>query len=141
MNPKEENKMNILIFNDISDKIMKQITSKAKLNLSQIRLLLFFDETQNKLMTMGELAKGLQISLSTLSRQLKQNITLSLLHIDVNTKNSTKLVQLNQSGIEKQTSLKEIIASVNQDIFQYWDESELCFLTTELSLINKRLNS
>lgn len=133
--------MNILIFNDISDKIMKQITSKAKLNLSQIRLLLFFDETQNKLMTMGELAKGLQISLSTLSRQLKQNITLSLLHIDVNTKNSTKLVQLNQSGIEKQTSLKEIIASVNQDIFQYWDESELCFLTTELSLINKRLNS
>lgn len=141
MNPKEENKMNILIFNDISDKIMKQITSKAKLNLSQIRLLLFFDETQNKLMTMGELAKGLQISLSTLSRQLKQNITLSLLHIDVNTKNSTKLVQLNQSGIEKQTSLKEIIASVNQDIFQYWDESELGFLTTELSLINKRLNS
>lgn len=141
MNPKEENKMNILIFNDISDKIMEQITSKAKLNLSQIRLLLFFDETQNKLMTMGELAKGLQISLSTLSRQLKQNITLSLLHIDVNTKNSTKLVQLNQSGIEKQTSLKEIIASVNQDIFQYWDESELCFLTTELSLINKRLNS
>lgn len=140
MNPKEENKMNILIFNDISDKIMKQITSKAKLNLSQIRLLLFFDETQNKLMTMGELAKGLQISLSTLSRQLKQNITLSLLHIDVNTKNSTKLVQLNQSGIEKQTSLKEIIASVNQDIFQYWDESELGFLTTELSLINKRLN-
>lgn len=141
MNPKEENKMNILIFNDISDKIMEQITSKAKLNLSQIRLLLFFDETQNKLMTMGELAKGLQISLSTLSRQLKQNITLSLLHIDVNTKNSTKLVQLNQSGIEKQTSLKEIIASVNQDIFQYWDESELGFLTTELSLINKRLNS
>ena len=63
--------MDVLHFNEIAETIKKMILEQAGLNLSQTRILLFFDETENDSLTMGELAKGLNISLSTLSQLRK----------------------------------------------------------------------
>ena len=62
--------MDILTFNLVEEKIKKLIYQKCSLNLSQTRLLLYFDSTQNKKISMGSLASALNISLSTLSRQI-----------------------------------------------------------------------
>ncbi len=48
--------MDILSFNIISDFIKKEINEQCGLNLSQTRLLLFFDGNQNQPLTMGNLA-------------------------------------------------------------------------------------
>ena len=53
-------------------KVLSGRLIKNGLNLSQTRLLLSFDRHQNETLTMGELAQALSISLSTLSRQIKQ---------------------------------------------------------------------
>ena len=51
--------MNVLIFNSVSENIKRVINKKCGLNLSQTRLLLFFDHHQNETLTMGELKKVL----------------------------------------------------------------------------------
>ena len=50
--------MNVLIFNSVSENIKRVINKKCGLNLSQTRLLLFFDHHQNETLTMGELAQN-----------------------------------------------------------------------------------
>ena len=64
--------MDVLSFGTIADHIKREINHKCSLNISQTRILLFFDHNQNQALTMGKLADELHISLSTLSRQLQQ---------------------------------------------------------------------
>jgi len=95
--------MNVLIFNSVSENIKRVINKKCGLNLSQTRLLLFFDHHQNETLTMGELAQALSISLSTLSRQIKQKKTASLIKVERSKKDSSKYLNLNN---EKKFFLK-----------------------------------
>ena len=70
--------MDVLFFSTIADQIKKEINHKCGLNISQTRILLYFDETHNQALAMGKLAEALNISLSTLSRQLLAEIEKSL---------------------------------------------------------------
>ena len=108
--------MNILAFNAVSDYIKREILHKCKLNLSQTRILLFFDSTNNRALTMGTLAKSMNISLSTLSRQLQQKSTKDLIVISKSDNSSSKSVNLNQAGLAKVTELKSALKDIEQDI-------------------------
>ena len=71
--------MDVLFFSTVADQIKKEINHKCGLNISQTRILLFFDDTNNKALAMGKLATALNISLSTLSRQLQQKNTMIII--------------------------------------------------------------
>lgn len=133
--------MNILLFNEIGEKIMKDLMNSTNLNQSQLRLLLFFDGTGNEFLSMNELARELTISISTLSRQLSQEQTKSYLEFDLTSKDSTKYVHLSEAGLAKTSALKARITELTSKLFAYSDQQELSFLTSELSMINKKLNS
>lgn len=133
--------MNIFYFTVIGEEVMNYLTKTNDLNMSQIRLLLFFDQTDNQIMSMKELAAGLDISLSTLSRQLKQATTKTYLNVDETTKDSTKLVSLNESGLVKARNLNQSINDLETKLFSFWDQDDLNKLEAELKMILKKLKS
>lgn len=93
--------MDVLFFSTIADQIKKEINHKCGLNISQTRILLFFDETNNKPLAMGKLADALDISLSTLSRQLQQKKTQSLIKVIRSEKDSSKIINLMMMDCKK----------------------------------------
>lgn len=130
--------MDVLHFNEIAETIKKMILEQAGLNLSQTRILLFFDETENDSLTMGELAKGLNISLSTLSRQLQQKKTKEPLDVVRSETDSSKLVHLNEAGVLKASELKQLLSSIHDKIYALWSEEETkAFLTHMDSVLNE----
>lgn len=116
--------MDVLSFNTIADYIKREINHKCGLNLSQTRILLFFYTHNNEILTMGNLAAGLNISLSTLSRQLQQAKTQELITIRRSDSDSSKNVCLNDAGLEKATELaktlelikRELLNQINSDV-------------------------
>ena len=116
--------MDVLSFNTIADYIKREINHKCGLNLSQTRILLFFYTHNNEILTMGNLAAGLNISLSTLSRQLQQAKTQELITIRRSDSDSSKNVCLNHAGMEKATELaktlelikRELLNQINSDV-------------------------
>lgn len=132
--------MNVLLFNTIADYIKKKIFHKSGLNLSQTRILLFFDSTNNESLTMGELADALSISLSTLSRQLQQKKTKELVEIIRSDKNSSKDVKLSKKGINKVKELKSTLAEIEKSLSSYIDKKELPDFASELESIAKNAN-
>lgn len=116
--------MDVLSFNTIADYIKREINHKCALNLSQTRILLFFYTHNNEILTMGNLAAGLNISLSTLSRQLQQAKTQELITIRRSDSDSSKNVCLNDAGMEKATELaktlelikRELLNQINSDV-------------------------
>lgn len=116
--------MDVLSFNTIADYIKREINHKCGLNLSQTRILLFFYTHNNEILTMGNLAAGLNISLSTLSRQLQQTKTQELITIRRSDSDSSKNVCLNDAGMEKATELaktlelikRELLNQINSDV-------------------------
>ncbi|WEV70160.1 MarR family transcriptional regulator [Lactobacillus sp. ESL0785] len=121
--------MDILSFSTISGKIKKEISHRCGLNLSQTRILLYFDKNSNKAMKMGNLAVKLKISLSTLSRQLKQPKTLGYLAIIRSENDSSKIVNLNDNGLKKVTELKQTLQAIEQELFKNLSENERQTLT------------
>lgn len=109
--------MDVLFFSTIADQIKKEINHKCGLNISQTRILLFFDDTNNKALAMGKLAKALNISLSTLSRQLQQKKTKSLIEITRSEKDSSKIVKLSSEGIKKAEELKNTLSKIESLLF------------------------
>ena len=109
--------MDVLFFSTIADQIKKEINHKCGLNISQTRILLFFDDTNNKTLAMGKLAKALNISLSTLSRQLQQKKTKSLIEITRSEKDSSKIVKLSSEGIKKAEELKNTLSKIESLLF------------------------
>lgn len=130
--------MNVLIFNSVSENIKRVINKKCGLNLSQTRLLLFFDH-QNETLTMGELAQALSISLSTLSRQIKQKKTASLIKVERSKKDSSKSLNLNNEGLAKAQELKKVLSQIEAQIFSSWSEEKIQDFDSKLQIIVNNL--
>lgn len=129
--------MDVLSFSIIADHIKKEINDKCGLNLSQTRILLFFDKNSNEKLTMGKLAQGLRISLSTLSRQLQQKKTQAFVKITRSEKDSSKNVQLNQEGLEKVHELKETLSEIESSLASSIDSQQLDSFSQELNILSK----
>ena len=124
--------MDVLFFSTIADQIKKEINHKCGLNISQTRILLFFDDTNNKALAMGKLAKALNISLSTLSRQLQQKKTKSLIEITRSEKDSSKIVKLSSEGIKKAEELKNTLSKIESLLFIYLDSDASSLFVKQL---------
>lgn len=124
--------MDVLFFNSIAEHVKKEINHKCKLSLSQTRILLFFDGNNNQPLPMGKLAKGISISLSTLSRQLQQKKTQDYIEITRSDKDSSKIVCLSEVGLSKVAELKKTLSEIEKDLFSKIDTNELTKFTQEL---------
>lgn len=133
--------MDVLFFSTIADHIKKEINHKCGLNLSQTRILLFFDSNHNEALTMGNLAKGLSISLSTLSRQLQQKKTQAFIKVTRSEKDSSKSVCLNEIGMKKVVELKTALNEIEKDLFSKIDTDELKNFTQELEILSKNYSN
>ena len=124
--------MDVLFFSTVADQIKKEINHKCGLNISQTRILLFFDDTNNKALAMGKLAKALNISLSTLSRQLQQKKTKSLIEITRSEKDSSKIVKLSSEGIKKAEELKNTLSKIESLLFTSLDSDTSSLFVKQL---------
>lgn len=124
--------MDVLFFSTIADQIKKEINHKCGLNISQTRILLFFDDTNNKALAMGKLATALNISLSTLSRQLQQKKTKSLIEITRSEKDSSKIVKLSSEGIKKAEELKNTLSKIESLLFTSLDSDTSSLFVKQL---------
>lgn len=116
-------------------KLKKEINHKCGLNISQTRILLYFDETHNQALAMGKLAEALNISLSTLSRQLQQKKTQNYIKIVRSEKDSSKIVSLNDEGIKKVKELKDVLAEIEKSLFVYLDQDASTLFIKQLNEI------
>ncbi|GBG05291.1 MarR family winged helix-turn-helix transcriptional regulator [Lactobacillus rodentium] len=132
--------MDILTFNLVEEKIKKLIYQKCSLNLSQTRLLLYFDSTQNKKISMGSLASALNISLSTLSRQINQKQTLVLVDLERAKYSSTKVLCLNQKGLDKVEQLRGLLNEIELILLDEWGKEEVLHFQNQLDKILSTLN-
>lgn len=130
--------MDVLSFSTIADYIKKEINHKCGLNLSQTRILLFFDSNQNQPLTMGKLAEGLNISLSTLSRQLQQKKTQELIQVARSEKDSSKSVHLSDIGLKKATELKSTLNHIENSLTSLLSDDSKSFFD-ELNFLTKKL--
>ena len=124
--------MDVLFFSTVADQIKKEINHKCDLNISQTRILLFFDDTNNKALAMGILAKALNISLSTLSRQLQQKKTKSLIEITRSEKDSSKIVKLSSEGIKKAEELRNTLSKIESLLFTSLDSDTSSLFVKQL---------
>ncbi|WP_308555506.1 winged helix-turn-helix transcriptional regulator [uncultured Lactobacillus sp.] len=127
--------MDVLFFSTIADQIKKEINHKCGLNISQTRILLYFDETNNQALAMGKLAEALNISLSTLSRQLQQKKTKDYIKIARSEKDSSKIVNLSDEGIKKARELKNVLAEIEKNLFVYLDQDASSLFIKQLNEI------
>ncbi|QDD70313.1 MarR family transcriptional regulator [Lactobacillus amylovorus] len=127
--------MDVLFFSTIADQIKKEINHKCGLNISQTRILLYFDETYNQSLAMGKLAEALNISLSTLSRQLQQKKTQNYIKIARSEKDSSKIVSLSDEGIKKAKELKDVLAEIEKSLFVYLDQDASTLFIKQLNEI------
>lgn len=117
--------MDILSFSTIAGNIKKEISQRCGLNLSQTRILLYFYKNNNTALKMGDLAERLKISLSTLSRQLQQKKTLSFVEITRSESDSSKIVALNKTGIEKIDELEKTLGDLEQAFLSGLSDQEV----------------
>lgn len=127
--------MDVLFFSTIADRIKREINHKCGLNISQTRILLFFDQTNNEALAMGKLAEALDISLSTLSRQLQQKKTQSFIEITRSEKDSSKIVKLSAAGIKKSRELKRTLNKIENSLFLYFDGDATTLFIKQLAQI------
>lgn len=129
--------MNIIDLAFISDQIKREIFHKTKLNMSQVRLICFFAKNGNQQVAMGDLAQNLQISPSTLSRQLHQPKTAALLKNEKVANSSSKMVCLNKEGQALAADLQEQLAEIKKHLLADWEPTD----TEDLSAKILRLRS
>ncbi len=117
--------MDVLSFSTIAGNIKNEINRKCGLNLSQTRILLYFDQNNNTALKMGDLADNLKISLSTLSRQLQQKKTVSFITVKRSEKDSSKIVLLNETGLQKVIQLKQVLKEIDESLLQGLSKQEV----------------
>lgn len=127
--------MDILTFSLLEDKLKKLIKQKCDLNLSQVRLLLYFTNTNNTKIAMGPLAKELNISLSTLSRQINQAQTINLLDLEPSKINSSKFLCLNEKGRAKAEVLTKLLEEIQLQLLNQFDKETLHQLQKQLNTV------
>lgn len=127
--------MDILTFGLLEDKLKKVIKQKCDLNLSQTRLLLYFKTSDNKKISMGQLAQELNISLSTLSRQINQPKTFELLELERSKSDSSKLLRLNDDGLHKAQILANLLEEIQLKLIEEWGEEELGHFQRNLNAV------
>lgn len=120
--------MDVLSFSTIAGNIKNEISRKCGLNLSQTRILLYFYRNNNTALKMGDLANKLQISLSTLSRQLQQKKTMSLVTIKRSETDSSKTVWLNQHGLAKIEELRKTLKEIEKSLLNGLSDDEIKLL-------------
>ena len=128
-------RMDVLFFSTIADQVKKEINHKCGLNISQTRILLFFDENKNQALAMGKLAEALNISLSTLSRQLQQKKTMSFINITRSEKDSSKIVNLSEAGVTKAKELKITLSKIENLLFVYFDRDAANLFIKQLNQV------
>lgn len=129
--------MDVLSFSTIAEQIKKEINHKCGLNLSQTRILLFFEKNKNQPLAMGNLAKGLNISLSTLSRQLQQKKTQAFIDVIRSNSNSSKSVRLNKNGLAKVKELEGVLLKIEEELFAALDEDDAELFRKELAILTE----
>ncbi|WP_294891269.1 MarR family winged helix-turn-helix transcriptional regulator [uncultured Lactobacillus sp.] len=117
--------MDVLSFSTIADNIKNEISKKSGLNLSQTRILLYFDQNDNTALKMGDLADNLKISLSTLSRQLQQKKTVSFITVKRSERDSSKTVLLNETGLQKVVQLKRVLKEIEESLLRGISKQEV----------------
>lgn len=127
--------MDILTFGLLEDKLKKVIKQKCDLNLSQTRLLLYFNTSDNKKISMGQLAQELNISLSTLSRQINQPKTFELIELERSKSDSSKLLRLNDDGLHKAQILANLLEEIQLKLIEEWGEEELGHFQKNLNAV------
>ncbi|WEV37885.1 winged helix-turn-helix transcriptional regulator [Lactobacillus sp. ESL0677] len=133
--------MDILCFSTIAVQIKNEISRKCGLNLSQTRILLYFDKSGNQPLKMGSLAEKLNISLSTLSRQLQQKKTLALVEITRSESNSSKSVVLNKAGTQKAAELKAALKQIEEVLFKDFSPNDVVQLSTSINQLATNLET
>ena len=131
----KETYMDVLFFSTIAEQIKKEINYECGLNISQTRILLFFDETNNEPLAMGKLTDALNISLSTLSRQLQQKKTQSLIKVIRSEKDSSKIINLNSDGLQKAQILKQSLKQIENLLFMCLDQDAKSVFIRQLTEI------
>lgn len=127
--------MDILSFSTVAGNVKKEISNRCGLNLSQTRILLYFDQNNNMALKMGDLATNLQISLSTLSRQLQQKKTLGFVTITRSENDSSKTVVLNENGQQKIIELKRALTQIEKSMFKNFSQQDLAVFTKIFSTL------
>ncbi len=84
---------------------------------------------------MGKLAGALNISLSTLSRQLQQKKTKSFIKIIRSEKDSSKIVKLSSEGLNKASELKKALNQIERSLFVYLDQDASALFIKQLEKI------
>ena len=131
----KETYMDVLFFSTIAEQIKKEINYECGLNISQTRILLFFDETNNEPLAMGKLADALNISLSTLSRQLQQKKNQSLIQLIRSEKDSSNIINLNSDGLQKAQILKQSLKQIENLLFMCLDQDAKSVFIRQLTEI------
>ncbi|KRM85074.1 hypothetical protein FC41_GL001637 [Lactobacillus hominis DSM 23910 = CRBIP 24.179] len=89
---------------------------------------------------MGELANKLDISLSTLSRQINQKRTLELVNVTRSKTDSSKLLSLNSDGIKKVAELKKELNQISSDLLKTLNNEEKSVFSSQLMTIATNLS-
>lgn len=131
--------MTIIDLAFISDQIKKEIFHKTKLNMSQVRLICFFINNENRPVAMGELAESLQISPSTLSRQLHQPKTAELLSSEKVADTSSKKVALNERGQQLAKDLRTQLGEMNKRLMVGFNPAEADSFATLVERLRARM--
>ena len=84
---------------------------------------------------MGKLADALNISLSTLSRQLQQKKTQSLIKVIRSEKDSSKIINLNSDGLQKAQILKQSLKQIENLLFMCLDQDAKSVFIRQLTEI------
>lgn len=133
--------MNVLDFASIAGSIKSYLFHKLKLTSSQIRLIYFFAGHENQAIKMGDLAQGLHISLSTLSRQLSQASTAALITSSKLPGQSAKTIKLNQAGLQKADALKTSLQTLKTQLFGDWVSDDFDRFSDQLLQIAQKLQT
>lgn len=87
---------------------------------------------------MGNLAQSLNISLSTLSRQLQQDKTKKLINITKSDNDSSKKVNLNNIGVEKMIVLKSTLKQIENQLFNSFAPNDSKFFIKQLTILARK---
>ena len=83
----------------------------------------------------------MKLSLSTLSRQIKQKKTAALITVERSKKDSSKSLNLNNDGLAKAQELKKVLKQIEEQIFSTWSDEDIQDFDNKLQVIVNNLSA